>query len=205
MNFVKKWINCITSFVAGVLGLALSACNGMSVLAQVVAPNDALAPYGMSQEKNVKAFELITDSSLYAEAKASGTGTEFVIMKVFAIILMVVSILLIINSVVLLLKNLNVIKCNSRIFDIVSISLISAFLLTIVAVLISANVYGTKTEDVTLAGLKGTYSVLIPEYATLFTYSVVATLGIYHWLMLAIGIIATGLCVTFTALKRKSA
>ena len=31
MSIVKKWTSCVVSFIAGVLGLALSACSGMVV------------------------------------------------------------------------------------------------------------------------------------------------------------------------------
>jgi len=89
MSIVKKWTSCVVSFIAGVLGLALSACSGM------VVKIDAL-----KVKETTKAFKVITDADLYKDAKTAGTGTEFLWLKVFAIITLIISILLIVYAIV---------------------------------------------------------------------------------------------------------
>ena len=146
MDFLKKWISCIVSFIAGVCGLALSACSGM--VAKVVFPN-TLSAYGLeSSTETTKAFKVLTDKDLYTQAQEAGIGSEFMVMKVFAIITLIISVLLIAYAIVILLKNLNVIKFESKIFDIVGISLILALLVATIGLLISSNAYANEMEKV---------------------------------------------------------
>ena len=124
MNFVKKWTSCILSFVCGVLGLALSACSGMIVKATV--DTTALGGEISKIDEMTKAFKVITDNSLYKDAKSLGIGTEFVWLKVFAILTLVISVLLIIFALIKLLQNVNLIKTNHIAIDIVGHSLFIA-------------------------------------------------------------------------------
>lgn len=139
MGFLKKWIRCILSFIAGVLGLAMSACTGM-----VISGTIDLSAIGAGKEsinEATKAYKILTDSSLYTDAKSANLGAEFITMKVFAIITLVVSILLIVYAIIMLLKNLNVIKSDSIIFNIVGWSLACLLLIATIGLLVSSNVF----------------------------------------------------------------
>ncbi|MBQ8522855.1 MAG: hypothetical protein IJ458_04295 [Clostridia bacterium] len=198
MNFVKKWISTIISFVAGVCGLALSACTGMVASGTL----DASA-LGMGKEtidSTTKAFKVLTDGDLYTEAKAAGIGSEFMTMKVFAIITLVISVLLIVYAIVMLLKNLNVIKCESKIFDIVGISLFALLLIATIGLLISSNGYASAMEDAVISAAKAS----VPQqYLSQVKIDVNVKVGVYQPIMLAISIISALVVGTFTFLKLK--
>lgn len=203
MNLLKKWASCVISFVAGVCGLALSACSGM--VSKVVFPK-ALSAYGLeSATETTKAFKVLTDGDLYTQAKEAGLGSEFMTMKVFAIITLVISILLIVYSIVMLLKNLNVIKFDSKIFDIVGISLIALFLVATIGLFISSNSYANEMEKV----MKSILSVELKQLEAMLGAPVNAklniSLGVYQPTMLVISIISALAVGTFTFLNKKSA
>lgn len=209
MNFVKKWIGCIISFVAGVCGLALSACTGMVASGKIDASaitGTVGADYSMTiPESTTKAFKVLTDADLYDQAKLAGIGTEFMVMKVFAIITLIVSVLLIAYAIVLLLKNLNVIKFDSKIFDIVGIVLAGLFLIATIGLFVSSNSYANAMQDVTIDSIKAMYmaqgipATLIPQ----IKFNVDVALGVYQPTMLVISIITAIVVVTFTFINRK--
>ncbi len=177
MNFVKKWASCIISFVAGVCGLALSACSGM--IAKLTA-NEALSAYLQSNTSTTKAFKVLTDSDLYEEAKLLGIDSEFMTMKIFAIITLVVSVLLIVYALVMLLKNLNVIKCESKLFDIVGIALFALLLVSTIGLLIASNGYAGAMKDVQMKSLA--------QFGDMVSLKI--SVGVYQPAMLVISIIS---------------
>ena len=200
MSFVKKWISTIVSFVAGVCGLALSACSGMVASGMVDA--SALGMGKNPVDTTTKAFKVLTDGDLYTEAKALDIGGKFMTMKVFAIITLVISILLIVYSIVMLLKNLNVIKCESKIFDIVGLVLVGLFLISVIGLFISSNAYANAMEDALVSNLKASF----PEaYLSQIKISLNVKLGVYQPVMLAIAIISAIAVSAFTFIKRKDA
>lgn len=191
MDFLKKWMACIVSFVAGVCGLALSACSGM------VTKITYDAALGMDATSDItKAFKVLTDSDLYTQAKEFGLGSEFMTMKVFAIITLVVSVLLIAYALVMLLKNLNVIKCDSRIFDIVGISLFVLLLVATIGLLVSSNSYANAMEDAVNKMMAVAYSGMATAKFSL---------GVYQPIMLVVSIIGALAYGTFTFLNMKKA
>ena len=209
MGFVKKWIGCILSFVAGVLALSLSACSGMILKGSI-----DLTSLGMGSEsvnEMTKAFKVITDSSLYSDAKSFNLGTEFMTMKVFAIITLVIAVLLIIYSIFLLLKNLNVIKSNSKIFDIFGWSLAGLFLISTIALLVSSNVFAngvadfivktTQEELQALAQMPG----VTPEMIAGIKLDFSGKVGLYQPFMLATSIVLALVTAVFAFIKRKDA
>ena len=201
MNFVKKWIGCIVSFVAGVCGLALSACPGMVVKGTI-----DLSALGMgtnSVKEVTKGFKVLTDSSLYTDAKAAGIGTEFLWMKAFAIVTLIASILLIAYAIVVLLKNINVIKCNSKVFDIVGISLIALLLVATIGLMITSTNYADCAVKIVEANV---VAMGVPsQYLTAVGIKVNATVGTYQIAMLIISIISAVLVSAFTFVNRKKA
>lgn len=203
MNFLKKWIGCIVSFVAGVCGLALSACTGM--VTKAVFP-EAVAAYGpKSSTETTKAFKVLTDSDLYTQAKEAGLGKEFMTMKVFAIITLIVSILLIAYAVVMLLKNLNVIKFESKIFDIVGVSLMMSLLVATIGLLISSNAYASEMEKIMKSNIALGIKQLETMLGSAINWKLSISIGVYQPVMLVISIISALAVGTFTFLKRKSA
>ncbi|MBQ8615806.1 MAG: hypothetical protein IJ415_04495 [Clostridia bacterium] len=194
MDFLKKWIGCILSFVAGVLGLAMSACTGMIISGSYTHP---LA--GVQNVNEVtKAFKVLTDSSLYSDAKAYGLGSEFMTMKVFAIITLVISILLIVYAIIMLLKNLNVIKSNSIVFDIIGWTLVALFLIATIGLLVSSNVYAGGVVDFQVSLLT---KAGIPENLIDITGKV----GLYQPFMLGTSIILAIVTAVFAVIKLKAA
>ncbi len=198
MNFVKKWISTIISFVAGVCGLAFSACSGM--VTDIVAKDTQLAQglkaMGLTSN-STKAFKVLTDGDLYTEAKAAGIGDEFMVMKVFAIITLIVSIILIIYAIVMLLKNLDVIKYDSKIFDIVGICLFALLLIATIGLLISSNAFANAQED------KLTAALTAMGYISMVNIKV--GLGVYQPIMLVVAIVSALAVSTFTFINRKHA
>ena len=198
MNFLKKWMSCIISFVAGVCGLALSASTGMVTK---IATDNAQLAQGLKamglESDSTKAFKVLTDGDLYTKAKAAGIGDEFMFMKVFAIITLSVSILLIVYAIVMLLKNLNVIKFESKIFDVVGICLFVLLLVATIGLLISSNSFAAAQEDKLVAGLTAL------GYASLVNVKV--GVGVYQPAMLVISIIGILAVGAFTFLNKKSA
>lgn len=200
MNFVKKWMNCIISFIAGVCGLALSACPGMLIRVSSSNPaiSEGLKAVGM-ESYSVKAFKILTDADLYTEAKSLELGSEFMRMKVFAIITLVISILLIIYALVMLLKNLNAIKVESKIFDIAGIALIALLLVATIGLFIASNNYANGVEDIANKSL----SAFLGESASLASYKV--KVGVYQPTMLVIAIISLVVTSVFTFIGKKKA
>lgn len=203
MSFVKKWMSCIISFVAGVCGLALSACSGMVASGMVDA--SALGMGKNPVDSTTKAFKVLTDGNLYKEAKELKLGSEFMLMKVFAIITLVISILLIIYAIVMLLKNINVIKYDSKIFDLVGIVLVALLLIATIGLLITSNNYANAMEDATISGLKAMYLLGgVPETAlSSIKFDINVKVGVYQPVMLVISIITAIVVSTFTFIKRK--
>lgn len=207
MSFVKKWIGCIVSAVAGICGLALSACSGMVVSAII----DSTAIGGKKTtlvDSTTKGFKVLTDSKLYEQAKGFGVKTEFLWMKAFAIITLVVSILLILYAIVMLLKNLNVIKYDSKIFGIVGLVLVALLLISTIGLLVSSNVYAGAMEDSILTLAKGlTLSQLGGNAAllALVKFDVSASVGLYQPIMLAIAIVSALAVSAFAFINRKQA
>lgn len=200
MSFVKKWLGCIISFIAGVCGLALSACTGMVV--KVTTSNETISA-GLKamgiDSYNTKAFKVLTDNDLYTQAKELGLKTEFVWMKIFAIITLVIAVLLIIWSIVLLLKNLNVIKSTSKVFDITTIVLVTLFLIATIGLLIASNSYASGAEKIAVDSLK----LVLGESASLVSYNV--KVGAYQPTMLIISIITFVATCVPTFIKTKEA
>lgn len=136
MAFLKKWTNCIMSFVAGVLGLSLSACSGM------------VSSTALGEEKT-KAIKVITDSNLSTQAKQLGIDSEFGLLRTFSIIMMIVSIIIIAYSVILLLVNTNVIKSTSKAFDIINIVLAVLLIAIAITLMIASNNYCSALHSAT--------------------------------------------------------
>ena len=201
MGFLKKWTSCILSFIAGVLALAMSACTGM-----IVSGSADLSALGMSAQtidKTTKAFKVLTDASLYADAKNAGIGKEFMTMKVFAIITLVVAVLLIVYSIIMLLKNLNVIKSNSIVFNIIGWSLVALFLIATIGLLVTSNTYANLAIELTKAEL---LSKGIPaQYVPTLPIEVTGKVGVYQPFMLATSIILAVATTVFAVIKRKDA
>lgn len=193
MSILKKWAGCVMSFIAGVLGLALSATTGMKVVTEVVGNKIPDA------SKTVKAFKVITDSNLYDEAKLAGNGTEFVWLKIFAILTLIISILLIVYSIISLLQNVNVIKSTHIAFDIVGWALVGLFLIATIGLLISSNVYANVTETSTIASVMNLLGV--PKSVI----SCKASVGVYQPVMLVVSIITAIVTGVFSFLKKKDA
>jgi hypothetical protein len=203
MNFLKRWAWCIISLVAGVCGLALSACSGM--VSKVVFP-EALSAYGLeTATETTKAFKVLTDSNLYTQAKEAGLGKEFMTMKVFAIFTLIVSILLIAYAVVMLLKNLNVIKFESKIFDIVCISLFALLLISTIGLLIASNNYASEMEKIMKSNIALGIKQLETMLGSAIDWKLNTAVGVYQPTMLVISIISALVVGTFTFLNKKSA
>ena len=177
MSIVKKWAGCVMAFIAGVLGLAMSASSGMVIK----------TPLGSS---TTKAYKVITESELMDTAKLLGVKSEFVLMKAFAIITLIIAVLLIAYSIVALLQNLNVIKSSHIAFDIAGWVLVGLFVISTIALLVSSNGYATAIEDSVIAAASGIKSVKV---------------GLYQPFMLVVSIIAAIVTGIFAFLKRKDA
>ena len=216
MSIVKKWISCVMSFVAGVLGLAMSACTGMVVNANI----DALAvpTYGsaLSQSSNevTKAFEVITNAELFTKAQELGITTEFVWLKTFAIIMLVLAVLLIAYAVVMLLKNINVIKVESKAFDIVGWVLAGLFLVAGIGLFVTTNVYASALEEAMINAYKLGYAaklatmlpaVQVPTVLSLIKFNATASMGLYQPFMLTVSIVLAIATRVFAFIKRKDA
>lgn len=206
MNFLKKWLGCILSFVAGVLGLALSACSGMVVGGNIDATALGAGVTDMGTEVT-KGFEVITKGELYDSAKSMNLTSEFVALKVFAFITLIASILLIAYSVVLLLKNLNVIKCDHKAFNIITIALNSFLLVATIGLLITSCVYANAVEGVVtdMAKLSFTTSGLTAEQIAAIKFNISASVGLYQPLMLAFSAVSVITIIIISYLKRKDA
>lgn len=206
MDFLKKWLGCIISFIAGVCGLALSACSGMKVLAEIDASaiNSLLSK---TSSEIVKAFKVITDADLYTQAKDLGITTEFVWLKVFAIITLVVSVALIVWSIVLLLKNVNVIKVSNNSFNIVTFVLITLLVVATLGLLISSNVYASELETALISATKLQYiAVGVPEVAlSSIVFDINAKVGVYQPTIFVISVIAFIINGIFTFINKKTA
>jgi len=222
MNFVKKWMTTIISFVAGVCGLALSATVGMKVVGMIDASalqSQLGGDYSQGFKETTKAFKVLTDSDLYKNAKRAGIGSEFMVMKVFAIITLVISILLIAYAIVMLLKNLNVIKCESKIFDIVGISLLVLLVVATIGLLVSSYGYANAIDESKMAiiqaqnefeaGLKAempeAMHSMIPALLLSIKITAAASIGFYQPAMLVISIVSALVYGTFTFLNKKKA
>lgn len=223
MNLVKKWIGCVVSFVAGVLGLALSVCTGMTAVAKV--DGSALAGTAVGDtsatlvDNTTKAFKVLTDKDLYTQAKELGIKSEFLTMKVFAIITLVVAVLLIAYSIVMLLKNLNVIKCEGKIFEYVGLGLIVLFLISTIGLFVASNGYANAMEDVMADVVKAQYGYVFTAKLTglgmdtttistllgLHKYNVNVAIGVYQPVMLVVAIVSAIVVGVFTFIKRKEA
>lgn len=200
MKFVKKWFSCILSFVCGVLGLALSACSGMIVKATV--DLSALGAQSLKIDEMTKAFKVITDNDLYKDAKSLGIGTEFVWLKLFAILTLIISVLLIVYSLIKLLQNVNVIKTNHIAIDIVGHSLFVAFLVSAIGLLICTCVYANELENNFITKVVALAN--IPEqYISAVKVDCKVTSGLYQYIILAVSIIAFIANGVVAFLKRK--
>lgn len=204
MNFLKRWMGCIISFVAGVCGLALSATVGMKSYAMV----DATAIGGkktLITDEVTKGFKVLTDKDLYTKSKQLGIGDEFMVMKVFAIITLVVSILLIVYALVMLLKNLNVIKLESKIFDVVGICLFVLLLVATIGLLVSSNAYANAMDDSLIAVMKKATASVPAQYLPKVVMKSSVSVGFYQPAMVVISIVSALVYGTFTFLNKKSA
>lgn len=217
MSIVKKWIACVISLVAGVLSLAMSACTGMVVNAKIDA--SAVPTYGsaLSSSSNevTKAFEVITDADLFTKAQDLGITAEFVWLKTFAIIMMVVAILLIVYAIVMFLKNINVIKLESKAFDIAGWVLAGLFLVAGIGLMVTTNVYASVLETAMIDAYKAGYaaklaSMSMPaeqvvEILGMIKFSATALMGLYQPFMLTVGIVLALATAVFAFIKRKDA
>ena len=219
MNLVKKWAGCVVSFFAGVCGLLLSLTVGMKASALIDASAlESMLGFDASQKvkTTTKAFKVLTDGDLYTEAKELGIGSEFMVMKIFAIITLLVSVLLIAYGVVLLLKNLNQIKLDCKITTIAGICLFALLLVATIGLLVASNNYANAMEDAMLSTMKALFgaelsAVLAPEMVASILaqigFSINVSVGVYQPAMLVISIIcalAFGV-VTFMNMKKKKA
>lgn len=204
MNLLKKWAGCVVSFIAGVLGLALSATVGMRSYAMV----DVTAIGGSKTiitDEITKGFKVLTDAELYNKSKQLGVGDEFMTMKVFAIITLVASILLIAYAIIMLLKNLNVIKCESKIFDIVGICLLALLLIATIGLLVSSYAYAGAMEDSLMSAMKNVTASVPEAYLPMVIMSASVKIGFYQPAMLVISIISMLVVTVLSLVKRKTA
>ena len=118
-------------------------------------------------------------------------------MKVFAIITLVISILLIVYAIVMLLKNLNVIKSESIIFDIIGWSLAGLFLIATICLLVSSNVFANDVVEFLVSNLEtmGLTKDLI---------NITCKVGLYQPCMLGTSIILALVSAVFAVIKRKT-
>jgi len=175
MEIVKKWAGCVVAFVAGLLGLVLSATSGMV----------RKTPLGSS---STKAFKVITDSDLMEQAELFKIKSDFVTLKIFAIVTLIVSVLLLVYAVVALLNNLKVINLNSKILELSSLVLVVLLLVSTIGLLVASNNYANEMFNVV-------------KYMGVTKVSV----GVYQPVMLVVSIITTVASAVFAFLKRKSA
>ena len=124
-------------FVAVVLSLVLSACSGMIATTTIA---------GNSTTESTT-FKVLIDGNLLKQAKEFNLESKFIAMKIFSIILIVLAILLIAYSFVMILKNVNIIKCNSKIFSIVGLVLIVLFLIATIGVFVSSITYSNAMAE----------------------------------------------------------
>lgn len=203
MSIIKRWANCVIAFIAGVLGLALSGTIGMKVATTIDA--SAIGQSVTESSKIVKAFKVLTDSELMEQAKLLNIKSEFVTMKVFAVITLILAILLIVWSVIMLLQNLNVIKCSNKLFGIINIALVGLFLIATIGLLVSSNAYAnvleTATETMLIPGML--MSSPLASYISILNWDVTASIGVYQPVMLVVSIVAVVVTVTFTVLNKK--
>ena len=114
-----------------------------------------------------------------------------------------VSVLLIVYAIVLLLKNLNVIKCESKIFDIVGISLVALLVISTIGLLISSNNYASEMKNAMLDSLKGLGALLGVDISSMVSLKI--STGVYQPAMLIISIISALVVGTFSFLNKKNA
>lgn len=217
MSIVKKWASCVVSFVAGVLGLALSACSGMIVTKLLDA--SALGTLGsaisFNQTETVKAHKVLTDSHLLKQAKELGVESEFLCLKVFAIITLAIAVLLIAYSVVMLLKNLNVIKTSNIVFEIVGVVLAVLFLVAAIGLIVSANNYANAMMPAAESTIKsmitltlqaqGLSGAALTQTLSAIKFDVVAKIGFYQPAILVTSIVTVIVSGLMFVLNRKKA
>ena len=210
MNFLKKWLNSITLFICGFLGLILSLCSGMKTTYSIDAT--ALgAPYAdaisKSHSETTKAYKVLTDGNLKTTAESLGVGSEFGIMKAFGVIGVIVSILLIIWAIVSVLQNLNIININGKIFNIITIIMPIAFLVATAGLLSTSLIYAKAQQDALLKMVGGqlTANPAISNYISLIKIDASVVVGLYQPLILAVSIISLLLIGAFSFLKSKKA
>jgi len=173
MSILKKWAGCVMTFIAGVLGLALSATTGMKTTTII----------GSS---TTKAHKVITDSELMDMAEVLKIDGEFIIMKAFAIITLIISALLIVYSIISLLQNLKIIKTKSNAINFIGLALVVLLLVATIGLLIASNNYASAMEDA--MKIMGVTKVGI---------------GVYQPVMLAVSIITLIVTSMFSFLKKK--
>ena len=133
---------------------------------------------------------------MYEDAKVYGLKSEFIWMKVFAVITLAIAVLLIIYSIVILLKNLNVIKNKNIAFNIIGGSLSALLLIATIGLLVTSNIYANGVVDFIISGLTAQG---LP--ANLIDMSGKA--GLYQPFMLATSIILAVITAVFAIIKRK--
>lgn len=136
---------------------------------------------GQTSTYVTKAFKVLTDKDLLTQAKEAGLQSEFMTMKVYAIIM--------------LLKNVNVIKSESKIFSIVGLILIAS-----IGVLHSSNIYaGAMSEhaNLSLQLRKDNLAAL----GQTFKCSASVKISIYQSIMLAT-VIVSALAIAFCEIKK---
>lgn len=209
MNFLKKWINSMVLGLSGFFGLILSLCTGMKTSYSIDA--SALgSPYaeaiGQSHSETTKAYEVLTNGDLVTKAKDLGIGSEFGVLKAFGVVGVIVSVLLIMWAIVLILKNLRVIKCESKAFDIVSLVMPVLFLIATIGLLVSSLVFANAQEDAILKMLNGAFASNpdTSDYLNLININASVSVGVYQPIILAISVIAVIIMGTFAFLKVKT-
>lgn len=204
MSLLKRWASCVVSFVAGVCGLALSATVGMKSYAMLDATAIGKGKTIIADELT-KGFKVLTDADLYNKSKQLGVSDEFMTMKVFAVITLVISIILIVYAIVMLLKNLNVIKSESKIFDIVGICLLALLVIATIGLLVSSYAYAGAMEDSLVAVMKKATASVPEAYLPMVIMNASVKIGFYQPAMLVISIVSVLTVATLSLLKRKSA
>ena len=119
----------------------------------------------------------------------------------------------------MLLKNLNVIKCESKIFEYLGLGLLVLFVVATIGLFVASNGYANAMEDVMADVVKAQYSygftakltalqmdpTTISTLLGLHKYNVDVAVGVYQPVMLVVAIVSAIAVGIFTFIKHKEA
>ena len=179
---LKKWLGCIVSFLVGVCGLTVLFLSGLKT---------DLFAFNSVSKNYLKAYEILKVRDM-PQQTPSYLIESYKILFVIAIIAIVVYALLILWSIVLLLKNVNIIKKNSKAFNIVNSVLLGIVLIVLVGLILTTLNYAKN------------YDILIETSYAFINVKAHTTIGAYQWVMCIFALIANLTNITFGLTKLKS-